>query len=364
MVNTLKKDDLQKRLGVATKIIGNRRIAYVDMKYLTLYTSGGKLWYQSLGDGHEMLLEVGEFKGEAEVNIEYERYGNVLKNLQDDITLVLSETGVDISDGSAKATLASYEAHGIEIDKVERSQRVENAKEQGERVEIKPFLDALVYLYGLRGRDADEDLMEDIYFTETYGFIFDERFVVRVNTGSPVPLVLTQETADTLIAYLRSASAESDFWMYKRTEGEIDFVLDDNYYGVSGMSSYIKDVSQILDGFEPEHDVTVELSNFVRFISLATVFLEQHEEDVVCKIDGGQGRVISDTENSSSDGTFKAEGVDGVEIGLNAYDILTIIGGLRGTVGEELVLQLNLTEEMAKFKHDKGDVLISIMDRS
>lgn len=362
MGSKVNKDVLTKKLGIATKVIGNKRIAYPDMNFLTMYAEERKLWYQAIGDGHELLLEVSDFDGEEEVNVEYGRFGSVLKILNDDVELTLEDGGLEVSDGSANAKLASYVVEGLDIDREARRSRIADAEENGYKIEKAPFLDALTYLHGLRGRGTEDELMEDIYFTEEYAFIFDERYIIRLLTKSPIPLVLDGNTAETLIAFLRGESEEY-FFLHQREEGKVDFVIGSNYYGVEGLSTFIKDVSQTLNMFTAEEEVTVGLSEFIRFIELATVFLEDDEEDVVCKIDEGQGRILSDTEKNASDGTFPAEGVDGVEIGLNAYDVLTVIGGLRGTVSEQLDLSLNLSEEMAYFKHDKGDCLLSILDR-
>ena len=360
MVN---RDELVKNLSIATKIVGNRNTSMGD--FLTMYEEDGRLVFQAIGDGHEMVLDVADFEGEVngEVNIDYKKFGSVLKVLNEEVDIQLSEEGMEISDGSAKAKLASYEDSGVEVNREDRKNRMVDAVENGYKVNRKEFLDALVYLHGLRGRSEENELMKDCYFTEEFAFIYDERYIVRLNFKSPVPLVLDGNTSDILIAFLKGNEDEY-FYLNKVDEGTVEFVIGSNYYEVSGLSSYVKDITQTLNSYEPVENVKVGLSEFIRFIELATVFLEDDEEDVVCKMDEGQGRILSDTNENSSDGTFAAEGVDGVEIGLNAFDVLTIIGGLKGTVSDELDLSMNLSSELVYFKHDKGDCLLAVLDRS
>lgn len=361
MGSKVNKEDLLKNLSVAVKVIGNKKIAYENMNFLKLYAEDGKLWYRAMGDGHELLLQVSDFEGDEKINVEYGRLGNVLKILNDEVDLTLTDVGLEVSDGQANAKLASYMVEGFEED-VQNHDQMAETKEKGYKLSKKKFLETLTYMHGLRNRDAEDEMMEDIYFTEKYTFIFDERYVVRLDNENPFEMVLDGNTSETLIAFLRS-STEEDFYIRQPVPGAIDFVIGDNYYGVNGLNTHLKNIEGAMGRFEAEETVKIGLGNFIRFIELATIFLDDDEEDVVCQISEGEGKILSDTEENASDGTFKAEGVEDVNIGLNAYDVLTIIGGLKGTVKDEISLQLNLTEEQAYFKHDRGDCLLSIIDR-
>lgn len=366
MTNTLNKELLTTKLGITTKILGNKRTSYSNMNYLTVYADEGKLWYQALGDGHELLIPVSDFEGDAaEVNINSGQLGRVLKALNDDVTITIEDSGVAVTDGTANAKLANYvldaDMSGTAVTREERLERIAATKANGHELPKKEFLDVLGYLHGLRGRDASDELMEDIYFTDDYAFIFDARFVVRLTHDCPIPLVLNSDTADILLTFLKGTEGDV-FYVNRTAKGLVEFVAGDSYYGVKGLTTYIKDISSTMNSFTPEEEVKVGLNEFIRFIDLATIFLEDGEEDVMCTMDGGEGRILSNTQNNSSDGIFSAEGVDGVKIGMNAFDILTIIGALKGTVSDELELSLNLTEEKAYFKHDKGDCLLAIKD--
>lgn len=361
--NALDRGELKNNLNIASVILGNKNITYSDLDYLTLYADEGKLWYQAIGDGHEMVLDVcGYDKGSGEVNIEYKRFSKVLSYMEPEVHLEFGEGNMDIGDGSAKATLASYHNDGVTLDRKEIKKRVKEAKKSGYKIDKSKFLEALVYLYDLRTRNAEDELMEDIYFTTKYSFIFDVRYVVRLKETTPIDFSLDSHTAGVLISFLTGLPGE-EFYLNEREEDKFDFVIGDNYYGVSRVNRYIKNVEDTLEAFEPEEDMDVNLGEFLRYIELATVFLEDDQEDIVCKVEDGKGRILSDTIDNASDGTFTAEGVDELEIGMNALDILNVLGVLRGTVKDELKFQLNLTDEMAYFKHDKGDCLLTILDR-
>ncbi|MGG4362657.1 hypothetical protein ABEX45_00215 [Bacillus subtilis] len=360
----LQKSELSAVLKTAGRIITNKRIAYADDNFLRTVLHKNSLWFSAVGDRNDLLLWAAENKEDdtgEDVNVDYNRLISVLGVLEDNVEIDVDESGIQVKDRSALVKLANLVGNAEETPMEELVELRDEAKDKGVRVNRAEFLGALEYLHGLRDKDADLEVLQDIYFTKTKAYVMGTRFSVRLDFELPIEFNLDYDSSDVLIALLETSDSEEFVICIQEGEGTISFVVDESFYQVSGYTKYIKSVEAEFNAFKKEETVSLNRSEFARFVRLATVFLDS-DGDAVIKVSGGRGVITSDSDfnDGSSDGEFNAEGVSDLEVAMNAKDLLLLFGGSSSLLGEELTIELDISGELGYIKHKNGDCLMAV----
>ncbi|MBX9158283.1 hypothetical protein [Bacillus cereus] len=360
----LLKETLANGLKTAGKIITNKRIELLDDNYLRVVNKDGGLYFASVGENHTLVQKLadGLEDAEQELCLEYNKLLAPLSELGDELDFQMLEDKAQVTSGRIVLNFKGYEGDSV-LDKVnEAKETIDRVKEDGEQVVRAEFLDVLSYLHSLRDKNASDDL-QDIYFTDNKSFVRGTRFAVRMDYSIPVNYGISSDASDTLISMLDS-SDEEHFYMLLE-DNTVYFVVGEDFYQVDDVNRVIRRVNDSFNEFSEDVKLPLSKTELVSYVKLAIIFTED-DEDILITVDNGVGKIKSDSESNengdnASDGEFSVpEDVADFEIAVNGDDILTVFGGLSGTVADEVELQLSLDSELAYFRHSKGDCLLSI----
>lgn len=361
---------MKKSVQTIRSALGNTRLSSVNTPYLKIFKIDSFLYFGGFSESIDIFMRQFETRYNGYGNYDYKRLQVVLNNLDESISLrnYRSNRGITFQDENSSVLLLNYllESDVTVEELVTYGEKITDTRTNGSRISKKEFLEALEYLLKINidTNDNPQYAIGQIHFSPHNTFLVGTYHVTRVNYVTPdgISFQLNSDEATVLSNFLKSSDSNNLYIKYNQETSVMYFVVNDDILVLHNVSTNIPTRPiEIVNEFTENTSITINTNLLVRYLNIASIFLDSDLDEIQCEVKNGQGMIGENNNNyGDSKGKFDATGVPDFRIKLNLPLLKTILANQRVDSEHESEILINLDEDSAYFEHENGNTYFAI----